>query len=111
MMRSLAAAALLAALPAPANADVKLNPLFTDNMVLQQGIPCPVWGTAAPDEKVEVTLAPAAAGKGEKLTASAVADANGRWMAKLPAQKATAEAHMVCSPKSGPGGMRVSTGL
>ena len=38
-----------------AHADVKLAGVFTEHMVLQQGIPAPVWGTAAPGEQVTVT--------------------------------------------------------
>lgn len=37
-----------------ANADVSLNNMFGDHMVLQQGIQNKVWGTAKPDEKVTV---------------------------------------------------------
>lgn len=61
---------------AAARADVSLpNPLIGDHMVLQAGVPAPVWGNAAPGEKVAVTL--------DGKTASAVADANGRWIVKL----------------------------
>jgi len=37
-----------------AQADVTLNPLFTDNGVLQQGVKVPIWGTATPGERVTV---------------------------------------------------------
>ncbi|MCE1198347.1 MAG: beta galactosidase jelly roll domain-containing protein [Marinilabiliales bacterium] len=37
-------------------ADVTLPPFFNCNMVLQQGIPIPVWGWASPGEKVSVTF-------------------------------------------------------
>ncbi len=53
-----------------------LAPLFTDNMVLQRGKPVPVWGWAKPGEKVAVSVAGA--------SAATVADADGKWMAKLP---------------------------
>jgi sialate O-acetylesterase len=49
---------------------------FTDDMVLQREVPAPVWGWTTPGEKVTVTVA----GK----TATAKADAQGKWMAKLP---------------------------
>ena len=39
-----------------ANADVSLNNMFGDHMVLQQGIRNKVWGTAKPDEKVTVSF-------------------------------------------------------
>lgn len=57
-------------------AEVKLAPLFTDHMVLQRERPVPVWGTAAVGERVEVEFS------GQR--ASAVADAAGRWMVRLP---------------------------
>ena len=37
-------------------AQVKLSPIFNNNMVLQQGMAIPVWGWASPGEKVTVTL-------------------------------------------------------
>ncbi|CAA9444455.1 MAG: Sialic acid-specific 9-O-acetylesterase [uncultured Phycisphaerae bacterium] len=63
-----------------ARADVKLAGVFTEHMVLQQGIPAPVWGTAAPNEQVTVTVA--------GQTAQATADAAGKWVAKVPPLKA-----------------------
>jgi sialate O-acetylesterase len=39
-----------------ARAQVTLPPFFNSNMVLQQGIPIPVWGWASPGEKVRVTF-------------------------------------------------------
>ena len=60
-----------------------LGPLFTDHAILQQGQSVPVWGTAAPKTKVIVTFG--------KAKAKAVADAEGRWQAVLPAQTATFE--------------------
>ena len=40
-----------------AHADVKLPAVFSDHMVLQRGIPVPVWGWADPGEAVTVSLA------------------------------------------------------
>ncbi len=37
-------------------AQVTLPPFFNCNMILQQGIPIPVWGWASPGEKVSVTF-------------------------------------------------------
>lgn len=54
-----------------------LNPVFSDHMVLQRDMPTAVWGWTQPGKEVKVTLA----GK----TATAVADAQGKWLAKLPA--------------------------
>ena len=41
---------------APAKADVKLPAVIGDHMVLQQGMPVPIWGWAEPGEQVTVTL-------------------------------------------------------
>ena len=75
----------LAGLLAPAaRADVTPHPLFSDNMVLQQGTKLPVWGVATPGEKVTVTVA-GPSGSGE---ATVTADDKGMWKAELPALKA-----------------------
>ena len=54
-----------------ARADVKLPGLFSDNMVLQQGMRLPIWGWADDGEKVTVTF------RGKKASATA---RNGKWM-------------------------------
>lgn len=66
----------------PAHADVKLPAFFSDHMVLQRDIAAPVWGTAAPGEKVAVSFA--------GQTATATAGADGRWLAKLAPLKVSA---------------------
>lgn len=66
-----------------ARADVRLPGLFSDHMVLQREMPLPVWGWAAPGEEVTVNFGGA--------RSSVVADANGKWMTKLPALAASAE--------------------
>lgn len=60
---------------------VALSPIFSDHMVLQRGMPVPVWGTAGNGEKVTVTFG----GK----SASAVT-INGEWSVRLPALEANA---------------------
>src|SRR5687768_11022529 len=75
-----------------ASADVKLSKLFVDHMVLQQGIPAPVWGTAEPNEPVTVTVA--------GQTAQATADASGKWLAKLPALGAGGPHELVVKGKN-----------
>jgi len=52
-------------------AQVKLPPIFSSNMVLQQGIEIPVWGWASPGEKVTVTL--------EKAVVSVKTSKAGKW--------------------------------
>ena len=74
----LLASALLTAMPAAA--DVRLPKIFTDNMMLQRGLPVRVWGWAEAGETVSVTLAGKAA-----LTK---ADDKGEWKVELPAVKA-----------------------
>jgi len=63
-----------------AHADVKPAPLFSDHMVLQSGMPVPIWGTASAGEKVTVTL------NGQQQSATAGAD--GKWMLRLTDLKA-----------------------
>jgi sialate O-acetylesterase len=57
-----------------AQADVRLPALFSDNMVLQQGIRVPVWGWANDGEQVTVTF------RGETAKTKAK---GGKWMVKL----------------------------
>jgi len=54
-----------------------LNPVFDDHAVLQRDHPIAVWGTAAPDEKITVSIA--------STQTSATADPTGHWKATLPA--------------------------
>lgn len=52
-------------------AEVSLAPVFSDHMVIQQGVTLPVWGKAAPGETVIVTCA--------GREARTVADGSGSW--------------------------------
>ncbi len=70
-----------------ARADVKPHPIFSDNMVLQQGGEVRVWGKADPGEKVTVGLGKAVAAVAP-ATVSAVADKDGKWSVTLPKQAA-----------------------
>ena len=65
----------LALVAATVRADVNLPSIFSDNMVLQQGKPIPVHGTAAPSEKIIVELC----GQRKETTA----DAAGNWQVLL----------------------------
>ncbi|TAM81633.1 MAG: sialate O-acetylesterase [Acidobacteria bacterium] len=58
-----------------ARAEVKLPSLFSENMVLQAGAKDSVWGMAAANERVTVTLGSA--------QATATADASGRWKLEI----------------------------
>ena len=64
-----------------ANAALRMPAIFSDNMVLQAGMPVPVWGWTDADTKVTVDFA------GQKKTATAGKD--GKWMVKLDALKAS----------------------
>ncbi|WP_111309137.1 sialate O-acetylesterase [Confluentibacter sediminis] len=61
-------------------ADVKLPKLISDGVVLQRDTNIPVWGWAAPGEKIRVTFK----GKTYKATTSA----EGNWTITLPKMKA-----------------------
>ena len=67
---------------ASVRAEIKPASLFTDHMVLQRGMPVPVWGRADPQERVTVEFA------GQEQ--STIADANGKWMVHLDALAASA---------------------
>jgi sialate O-acetylesterase len=70
-----------------ARADVRLASPFTDHMVLQQGMPVPVWGWAGSGEKVSVRFA--------DQTQSVAADASGKWMVHLDQLKASADSRVL----------------
>lgn len=57
-----------------AQATVKPNSLFSDNMILQRDIVVPIWGTANDGETVSVEF------NGQTLTTTAT---NGKWFVKL----------------------------
>lgn len=99
VMASAALAAAQATTQPVGDDSLKLPAIFADGMVLQREMPIPVWGWAKAGDKVTVTLGGEGAGKIDLnssgpqigsllLSAAATADANGVWMAKLPAQKA-----------------------
>lgn len=56
------------------NAAIRLNALFSDNMVLQRNMEVPVWGWANEGEKVRVEFA------GQTVSTTTQ---NGKWMVKL----------------------------
>jgi sialate O-acetylesterase len=72
MKPALALVALFTFQPSLLHADVTLNPMFGDHMVLQRERPLPVWGRGDPGEKVVVSFA----GK----TQQAVTGNDGKWM-------------------------------
>src|ERR1700685_4589513 len=76
--------AATAAVPANTTATpVTVNAIFGDHMVLQREMNVPIWGTAGAGDKITVSFA--------GQTATATADADGKWVARLSPMKASAE--------------------
>ena len=67
-------------LASPLQGEVVLPKVFSPHMVLQRGMAVPVYGTAAPGEKVAVKF------RDQSLTATAGPD--GKWLVKLAALEA-----------------------
>lgn len=55
--------------------------IFGNNMVIQQGINAPVWGTTIAEGKIKISFA--------GFTTKVQADTNGKWMAMMPVLKAS----------------------
>src|SRR5262245_56901215 len=84
--RASLAIAVMACLALPAaRAEVKLHHLFTDGMVLQQGMKIPIWGTAEPNETISVSLAKEGPASETRVTQ---ADKDGNWRVHLAPEKA-----------------------
>ena len=66
--------AFIVSVTSTAYAEVKPHQLFTDNAVLQQEMPVPIWGTASDGEQVTVEF------QNQKVTTTA---ANGAWKVML----------------------------
>lgn len=84
---------LMPFLLSPLAGEIQLGKLFTNGMVIQRGIEVPVWGWGAAGETVRVTFD----GNNYKGTA----DANGKWMVRLPAMTAGGPYKMHLVGKSG----------
>jgi sialate O-acetylesterase len=89
LKRFVVALALGFAVAAPARADVAPHGLFTDGCVLQRGVKVPVWGSAAPGEKVTVSF------RGQEVTATA--DDKGGWKVELNKSEAGGPFEMTIS--------------
>jgi sialate O-acetylesterase len=72
-------AALLFASASSSWADVRLPGIFSENMVLQQGMAVPVWGWADDGENVTVEF------RGQKVSTTAQ---NGKWQLRLRPEQA-----------------------
>ena len=78
---------VLLTLAAMISAAVKMDPVFSSHMVLQQEKPISFFGSADPDSNVTVNF--------NSKTVSVKADAQGRWTAVFPAMKASKTPHTV----------------
>ena len=73
-----------------ARAELRVASVIGDNMVLQRGQAVPIWGTAAPGERVAVSFG--------AQEAAATADASGKWKATLkPMEEDAASREMTVS--------------
>ena len=87
-MKALSVLTALFLVAVSARADVTLNAIFDDHMVLQRDIPVAVYGHAEPGEKVTVAFA--------GQSRSTIADGAGAWRVTLDALKAcTTSATMI----------------
>ena len=59
------------------SAQVKLLPIFSDNMVLQQQTQAPIWGESKPNKKVEITTS------WDQKKYTIQADEQGKWSTKV----------------------------
>ncbi|RAW00988.1 sialate O-acetylesterase [Pseudochryseolinea flava] len=72
--------ALLLVFTTHAFGQVKVAGVFGDHMVLQRGMPVPIWGWSQPGEQITVNF--------NKQKQSTVTREDGRWEMNLPAMKA-----------------------
>lgn len=77
----------------PALAEITMAPLFQAGAVLQREKPVPVWGKASPGKQVTISFA--------GQTQTTTADANGRWLAELPAMQASADGRTLSVTEAG----------
>ena len=70
---------------------ITLPPVLSSHMVLQREMPVPVWGTAAPNEKVTVSFSPSKSSGQAVQTKITTAGSNGTWKVWLEPLSASAE--------------------
>jgi sialate O-acetylesterase len=80
-----AVAAVLASFLPSLQANVKLPRIIDSHMVLQRDVPLPIWGWADPDEEITLLI--------DDHKVIGKADAEGKWLVKLPALKADGKPH------------------
>jgi len=81
-----------------ARAEVTPHPLFCEGMVLQRNTDVPIWGWAEPGETVIVEFG--------DIKKTAIADANDKWLVKLPPMPESSEPRIMVISDS-VGGKRV----
>jgi sialate O-acetylesterase len=69
---------------------MRLASLFSDHMVLQQGMVLPVWGWSEPGDEVTVRFRPGAGSANAEQRATARAGGDGRWTVRLNPLKSCA---------------------
>lgn len=94
---------LAMAAPACALAQLRMPSIFSDDMVIQRGVPANVWGKADAGAEIEVEFA--------GQTVRAKADAGGDWLATLPPMKADAKGKTLTVRQDGGGSLKFSNVL
>ncbi len=74
-----------------AYSQIKLPSIFSDHMVLQRGLPIPIWGIANDDEVLEVSF--------NQIKVSATSDHLGKWKVTLPPMTAGGPFEMTVKSK------------
>lgn len=81
MKRILTTAVALTLCCVALRAEVRLNPLFTDNMVLRQKSEVPVWGEASPGAEISICTS------WSRSCVTTVADESGKWKTLISTPK------------------------
>jgi sialate O-acetylesterase len=63
--------------------EIKPANLFSDHMVIQQGVPVPVWGWSVPGDEITVQFLPSAGSPNRKQKVKTEADKEGKWLTKI----------------------------
>ena len=63
------------------HAEITLPKIIGDHMVLQRGTAAPIWGKAAPGEKISIQS------DWQRKAITVTADSDGKWLAKIPTPK------------------------
>ena len=93
LLLSLAACLAMAARSGAAHAAPLFDEMFRDHAVLQRDRPIPVWGEASPGEQLTITL--------NGVADEVIADAEGRWHARLAAMPAGGPYRLVVESREG----------